>query len=107
MNIGRRLGLYKAMAEIGACTSDPLAQATGVRERYVREWLNNQAAGGYVDYEAAGRSYNLRCGRDHRGPAARFLDRTIPTNRSDSKRAVALNSGRSARVSSARRSLAP
>src|SRR6516164_8495104 len=48
VNIGRRLGLYKAMAEIGACTSEQLAQATGVRERYVREWLNNQAAGGYV-----------------------------------------------------------
>lgn len=59
VNIGRRLGLYKAMAQIGACTSEELAQATGVRERYVREWLNNQAAGGYVRYEPDGRRYTL------------------------------------------------
>jgi 2-polyprenyl-3-methyl-5-hydroxy-6-metoxy-1,4-benzoquinol methylase len=58
VNIGRRLGLYKALAKIGACTSEQLAQATGVRERYVREWLNNQAAGGYVHYEGDGR-YSL------------------------------------------------
>ena len=59
VNIGRRLGLYKAMAEIGVCTSEQLAQATGVRERYVREWLNNQAAGGYVRYEPDTHSYTL------------------------------------------------
>jgi SAM-dependent methyltransferase len=59
VNIGRRLGLYKAMAEIGVCTSAQLAQATGVRERYVREWLNNQAAGGYVRYEPDGHRYTL------------------------------------------------
>src|SRR5262245_51966056 len=59
VNVGRRLGLYKAMAEIGACTPDQLAEATGIRERYVREWLNNQAAGGYVTYEPATRTYVL------------------------------------------------
>jgi 2-polyprenyl-3-methyl-5-hydroxy-6-metoxy-1,4-benzoquinol methylase len=59
VNIGRRLGLYKAMAEIGVCTSEQLAQATGVRERYVREWLNSQAAGGYVRYESDGHRYTL------------------------------------------------
>jgi SAM-dependent methyltransferase len=59
VNIGRRLGLYKALAEIGACTSEQLAQTTGVRERYVREWLNNQAAGGYVRYEPDSHSYTL------------------------------------------------
>lgn len=59
VNIGRRLGLYKAMAEIGACTPEQLAEATGIRERYVREWLNNQAAGGYVRYEPASRRYTL------------------------------------------------
>jgi SAM-dependent methyltransferase len=59
VNVGRRLGLYKALAQIGACTSDELAQATGVRERYVREWLNNQAAGGYVHYEPKGQRYTL------------------------------------------------
>ena len=40
VNVGRRLGLYKAMAEIGVCTSEQLAQATGVRERAVEEDLN-------------------------------------------------------------------
>src|SRR5262245_43657805 len=59
VNIGRRLGFYKAMAEIGACTSEQLAQATGIRERYVREWLNNQAAGGYVRYKRDGHRYTL------------------------------------------------
>ena len=59
VNVGRRLGLYKAMAELGACTSEQLAQATGVRERYVREWLNNQAAGGYVHYQPDGHRYSL------------------------------------------------
>ncbi|HLW25339.1 MAG TPA: methyltransferase domain-containing protein [Steroidobacteraceae bacterium] len=59
VNIGRRLGLYKAMAKIGVCTSEQLAEATGVRERYVREWLNNQAAGGYVRYEPEGHRYTL------------------------------------------------
>jgi 2-polyprenyl-3-methyl-5-hydroxy-6-metoxy-1,4-benzoquinol methylase len=59
VNIGRRLGLYRTMVEIGTCTSEQLALATGVRERYVREWLNNQAAGGYVRYEPEGRTYTL------------------------------------------------
>jgi SAM-dependent methyltransferase len=59
VNIGRRLGLYKAMAEIGACTPEQLAESTGIRERYVREWLNNQAAGGYVRYEPESRRYTL------------------------------------------------
>jgi 2-polyprenyl-3-methyl-5-hydroxy-6-metoxy-1,4-benzoquinol methylase len=59
VNIGRRLGLYKAMVAIGACTPEQLAEATGIRERYVREWLNNQAAGGYVRYEPEGRTYSL------------------------------------------------
>jgi 2-polyprenyl-3-methyl-5-hydroxy-6-metoxy-1,4-benzoquinol methylase len=51
VNVGRKLGLYQAMAEIGACTSAALAEATGIRERYIREWLANQAAGGYVTYD--------------------------------------------------------
>ena len=59
VNIGRRLGLYKAMAEIGVCTSEQLAEATGIRERYVREWLNNPAAGGYLRYEPEGHRYSL------------------------------------------------
>ena len=44
--IGDRLGLYKAMAGAGPLTSAELAERTGTTERYVREWLNAQAAGG-------------------------------------------------------------
>jgi SAM-dependent methyltransferase len=59
VNVGRRLGLYQAMADLGACTSVALAEATGVRERYVREWLANQAAGGYVTYDREKQTYAL------------------------------------------------
>lgn len=59
VNVGRKLGLYRAMAERGHCTSAALAQATGVRERYVREWLANQVAGGYVAYDPGTQTYTL------------------------------------------------
>ncbi len=49
--IGDRLGLYRAMADGGAVTASELAARTGTDERYVREWLSNQAAGGYVSYD--------------------------------------------------------
>lgn len=49
--IGEKLGLYKALAAAaGPLTPGELAQKTGTTERYVREWLNAQAAGGYVTY---------------------------------------------------------
>src|SRR5215813_14389817 len=59
VNVGRKLGLYQAMAERGACTSAALAAAAGIRERYVREWLASQAAGGYVVYDPAKQTYML------------------------------------------------
>ncbi len=59
VNVGRRLGLYRAMADLGACTSATLAETTGVRERYVREWLANQSAGGYVVYDPEHLTYRL------------------------------------------------
>ncbi len=48
--LGDKLGLYRAMAGAGPVSSDELADRTGTTERYVREWLNAQAAGGYVEY---------------------------------------------------------
>jgi len=57
--IGIKLGLYKAMAGAGPLTPAQLAQRTGTVERYVREWLVNQAAGGYVEYDAAKETYRL------------------------------------------------
>jgi SAM-dependent methyltransferase len=59
LHIGDRLGLYKAMAGAGPITSSTLAQRTGTTERYVREWLGNQAAGGYVVYNPADGTYEL------------------------------------------------
>jgi SAM-dependent methyltransferase len=57
--IGQKLGLYKAMAGAGPLTPEELAQRTGTVERYVREWLINQAAGGYVEFDPATGRYNL------------------------------------------------
>ena len=48
--IGQKLGLYKALAE-HCPTLAQLAEKTSTNERYVREWLVNQAASGYVDYD--------------------------------------------------------
>ncbi|HEX2809460.1 MAG TPA: class I SAM-dependent methyltransferase [Kineosporiaceae bacterium] len=59
VHIGDKLGLYKAMAGAGPLTSTELADRTGTTERYVREWLNNQAAGGYVSYDPATVRYEL------------------------------------------------
>ncbi len=57
--MGDRLGLYKALAGAGPLTPAELAQRTGTAERYVREWLNAQAAGGYVDYDPDSGRYTL------------------------------------------------
>ena len=57
--IGDKLGLYKAMSGAGPMTSAELAKKTGTTERYVREWLAAQAAGGFVTYDAASGKYTL------------------------------------------------
>ena len=57
--MGDRLGLYRAMAGAGPLTPAELAERTGTAERYVREWLNAQAAGGYVDYDPDSSRYTL------------------------------------------------
>ena len=59
LHIGDRLGLYKAMAGAGPVTSSTLAARTGTAERYVREWLGNQAAGGYVTYNPVDGTFEL------------------------------------------------
>jgi SAM-dependent methyltransferase len=59
MYIGDRLGLYKGMAGAGPITSLQLAEKTGTSERYVREWLSNNAAGGYVAYDASTQTFEL------------------------------------------------
>ena len=57
--IGDRLGLYKALAQSEPATAETLARRTGTQERYVREWLANQAASGFVDYDASTRTFSL------------------------------------------------
>ena len=57
--IGHKLGLYQALAGAGALTSHQLAKKTKLAERYIREWLNNQTAGGYLSYDPVNRSYSL------------------------------------------------
>src|SRR4051794_28606276 len=59
LHIGDRVGLYKAMADAGPITSAELAQRTGTTERYVREWLGNQTAGGYVVHDPTEGTYEL------------------------------------------------
>jgi 2-polyprenyl-3-methyl-5-hydroxy-6-metoxy-1,4-benzoquinol methylase len=59
VHLGDRLGLYKAMAGAGSITSATLAQRSGTTERYVREWLANQAAGGYVVHDPNDDTYEL------------------------------------------------
>jgi 2-polyprenyl-3-methyl-5-hydroxy-6-metoxy-1,4-benzoquinol methylase len=57
--MGDRLGLYRALAGTGGLSAGELAARTGTAERYVREWLNAQTAGGYVVYDADHGRYTL------------------------------------------------
>jgi len=59
MIIGEKLGLYKAMAGAGPLTSQEVAERAGAAERSVREWLRNQAAGGYITYDPESDRYTL------------------------------------------------
>ena len=56
--IGEKLGLYKALAT-GPMTSADLAAKTKTDERYLREWLASQAAGGYITYDDATKKFSL------------------------------------------------
>jgi 2-polyprenyl-3-methyl-5-hydroxy-6-metoxy-1,4-benzoquinol methylase len=57
--MGDKLGLYRALAGAGPLTPEELAERTETNARYVREWLCNQAAGGYVEYDPATGRYTL------------------------------------------------
>src|SRR5688500_1888183 len=56
--LGDRLGLYKALGQ-GAASAAELARRTGTAERYVQEWLDAQASGGYVHYAKDSETYQL------------------------------------------------
>lgn len=57
--MGMKLGLYEALADSEGMTPAELAAKTGTNERYVREWLINQAAGEYVHYDPASGKYSM------------------------------------------------
>ena len=57
--MGDKLGLYRAMAGAGPLDPGEIAERAGVAERYVREWLNAQAAGGFVEYDGSSGRYTL------------------------------------------------
>jgi SAM-dependent methyltransferase len=59
IEVGRRVGLFEAMATMGAVTSAEIAEKTGLSERYIREWLAAMVCGGIVEYAAGERTYRL------------------------------------------------
>lgn len=59
VSLGDKLGLYRAMVGAGPLSSHEVAKRAGCAERYVREWLNAQVAGGYVDYHPTSGTYEL------------------------------------------------
>ncbi|CDX40541.1 conserved hypothetical protein [Mesorhizobium sp. SOD10] len=59
VQLGDRLGLYKALAAGGPMTPSELAGRTGTAERYIREWLAAQAASGYVTYDATSGRFSM------------------------------------------------
>ena len=59
VRIGLRLGMYKAMNGAGPMSSEELAEKTRISERYAREWLAQNAASGYLSYDAGSRRFEL------------------------------------------------
>lgn len=59
VSLGSKLGLYAAMAGSGPLSAKEIATRADCAERYVAEWLNAQAAGGYIAYHAASDTYEL------------------------------------------------
>jgi 2-polyprenyl-3-methyl-5-hydroxy-6-metoxy-1,4-benzoquinol methylase len=57
--MGDQLGYYRALASDGPLTSAQLAESTRTGQHYAREWLNAQAAGGFVEYDSTTATYSL------------------------------------------------
>lgn len=57
--IGIKLGLFDGLADSDGLTPAELAEKTSTTERYVREWLVNQASGGYLEYDPATKKYSM------------------------------------------------
>ena len=59
ISIGYRTGLFDVMSELSASTSEEIAKAAGLNERYVREWLGAMVTGGIIDHYHEKKSYSL------------------------------------------------
>ena len=57
--IGHQVGLFDTLAGLAPSTSEQIAQASSLNERYVREWLGAMVTGRIVDYEPADKTYRL------------------------------------------------
>src|SRR5439155_17132092 len=57
--LGDQLGIWKAMAGAGPLTVSEVAERSGCHERYIKEWLAAESAGGYIDYDAATETFSL------------------------------------------------
>ena len=71
--LGDQLGLYRELTNCGPRTADSVAEKTGCHPRLVREWLDGQAAGGLMAYDAHSDMYELRA-----EAAAALADETSP-----------------------------
>lgn len=71
--LGGGLGLWKALADAGPLSAAEIAERSGVRERYVREWASAQAASGYLTYDDAAETFELPP-----EPALAFADEDSP-----------------------------
>jgi 2-polyprenyl-3-methyl-5-hydroxy-6-metoxy-1,4-benzoquinol methylase len=58
-SVGHRTGLFDVMARFQFASSDDIADAAGLSERYVREWLGAMVTGGIVEYDAKNQTYDL------------------------------------------------
>ncbi|MFO1329481.1 MAG: methyltransferase domain-containing protein [Rubrivivax sp.] len=59
VHVGDRVGLFKAMAGAGPLSAAALAARTGVRERYLEEWLAAMYCAGYVEHDAEAGTWTL------------------------------------------------
>src|SRR5690348_8692748 len=59
VQIGDRLGIYKALHQKGPMTIAELAIETGIDRRYLREWASHQSASNYLSYDPAGGKFSL------------------------------------------------
>jgi len=83
ISIGHRTELFDTMAELAPSTSQQIAGAAGLNERYVREWLGAMVTGRLVDYSAIDKTYSLAAeyaafltrgaGSDNIAPFAQFI----------------------------------